>query len=546
MDFNPTLLNELLYKDIKSYRKSSLSNFRCFALRKSILKKFVSGSTQHLSDAAINDFVERNNNMRDVDYFELNHKTLSLARDILHRIFLSGEWQSNVLTLNSCVQYGYTGPGSSRGTKSTDFVGKLFDSKLTVTSNMLYRHYVSALSPRWLQANFVREANHSVEVVSGNRLSTVPKDSTRERTICTEPSLNMYYQLGAKFVIEDLLRKFYKIDISNQSDKNKLMAKRASIDGALCTIDLKDASDGISLSLCEYLLPKETFNVLSLIRSSTTETPSGNIYKLNMISTMGDGFTFPLMTIILCALAEADHQLINVSLRNGYNFGVFGDDIIIPNASYHRFADLLSIAGFVVNTSKSFFTGNFRESCGGDYFKGHDVRGIYIKVFNNEANVYSAFNRLLRWSVRFDIPLNRTLRYLKGLANFRPIPFDASDDSGFKIPSVYLKARKTTRSGSIYYRSLEPVKRTYKIGDQHVNHYGALLGALGGYVRNQKVNLRARNGDVKYRVVKKHTPCWDFIPGTLKTVWGTFFSSVDTSLQDYVLAWEFLLEEPHN
>jgi hypothetical protein len=39
---------------------------------------------------------------------------------------------------------------------------------------------------------------------------------------------------------------------------------------------------------------------------------------------------------------------------------------------------ILSSLGFKVNQSKTFGSGNFRESCGGEYFKGHDVTPTYL------------------------------------------------------------------------------------------------------------------------------------------------------------------------
>jgi len=52
---------------------------------------------------------------------------------------------------------------------------------------------------------------------------------------------------------------------------------------------------------------------------------------------------------------------------------VYGDDIVVPTDCVLSVIDSLEHFGARVNRRKSFWTGRFRESCGKDYYEGHDV-----------------------------------------------------------------------------------------------------------------------------------------------------------------------------
>lgn len=462
-------------------------------LRQSILKKYVSaGNTDDCKRNAIDLFLESNRRcaaFRAPDENTYYGKILAEARDKLHRIFLSGPFQTNRIAIPLIVGRGRPGPGASVGTKFTDFHRKMFASTLTTTSYALYRQYIDALSDTWSLAEFIRFSDHGVACVQSSKLSTVPKSNTIDRTICTEPSLNMFFQLGCGSVMEDLLNEFFNTNLSTQPDINRHMARLGSTDDSktsLCTIDLKSASDTISYSLVKYLLPPLAFDVLNAIRSPSTNI-DGTVVKLDMISSMGNGFTFPLQTLIFSAIIESCYEAKAVRPRyhNGRNIGVFGDDMVVSREMYHTVIQALQYAGFIVNDDKSFAFGPFRESCGKDFFKGHDIRGVYLKEINETPHIYSLFNRLLRWSCKHDVPLYNSLRYLKGLVNFRPIPWDAGDSEGIKCPSSRLTSPKRDANGAVFYRALVVKKKEVSLNDEvEQNPFAGKISAIGGYVRD--------------------------------------------------------------
>jgi hypothetical protein len=539
MEFSIEILKQKLQQDLSQSRKTNeITYFRKKALLASIDKKFVMrGSAPALHAEAINDFIDRNRNLS--QDFPIPESRAQLFKDWQFKLFdilNSGTYQSSKLTLDTCFNYGIAGPGSSRGTKHTNLLDKMFNSALTSDWEGLFSHYESKLPPRWARANEIRKSRFGNKVIIGSLLTSVPKDRKKNRTICTEPSLNMFYQLGAKHIINELLVRHYFLDVRTQQDINKKLAKQGSLDGLNATLDLKNASDSIHLDLCAQLLPKQTWHVLNSIRSQYFETdqqkehslfPSSDgkaVFKFNMISSMGNGFTFSLMTLLLVSLLDVflrTKQDKYVPLRDG----VFGDDIIMPSTHANEFCDVLSDFGFTVNLEKSFITGPFRESCGGDYFKGFAARGVYIKEMNCEADVYSAFNRLLRWSSMFGIPIHRTLLYVKGLAQFRPIPQHEADDGGIKVPfQTIQQSAERDRNGSYRYTVMVPVKRFRKISDNEHNFHGALICAIGSYVRGQRITVR-NNGIIRRQVKRRVTPNWDYT------------TSPDFNNQEYERAW---------
>lgn len=113
---------------------------------------------------------------------------------------------------------------------------------------------------------------------------------------------------------------------------------------------------------------------------------------------MGSACTFPVQSLIffgICLAAIATKRKQKVDLESvrflAENVAVFGDDIIIPTDSRELLFEALELLHFKVNTSKSFWTGWFRESCGVDAFRGVDVTPAYWRspLSNNPESLAS-------------------------------------------------------------------------------------------------------------------------------------------------------------
>lgn len=202
------------------------------------------------------------------------------------------------------------------------------------------------------------------EFTQGSRFTTVPKNNEKRRPINIEPFGNILTQSRIGNGIRKVLLDYYNQDLNTLQNRHRELIS----DMCNATIDLKNASDSISMVLVEFLFPAYFVNLLKSSRSPTVDVGDGELHVLNKVSSMGNGFTFELMTLILTATCRVLDPTASV----------YGDDIIISRSCAGRLISLLSEMEFVVNEQKSFIDGPFRESCGGNF---HSKEG-YVKSFD--------------------------------------------------------------------------------------------------------------------------------------------------------------------
>lgn len=426
---------------------------------------------------------------------------------------------------------GGVGAGASILGGGTDFYTKFFNSRLTVSSVELYHAYLNIILrlPCWRDAESIRFRQMGGFVVSEeNRMSCVPKNRDISRTICAEPTLNMWFQLGMGRLIARRLRSYYGIDIERQQLINREMARRGSFDegDSFSTIDLESASDCVSLSLIRLIFPKEVTDVLETLRVGYTILPNGERVKLNMLSTMGNGYTFPLQTLIFSSIVRAVYRQMGLPIVGNSEcpeWSVYGDDIIVRRSAYRRIVSALTSFGFRVNGTKSFSEGPFRESCGSDFFKGQNVRGVYFKHLETRQDLFVAFNLLTEWSARTGISLPNTLRHLLKRSRFQPVPPWESSDAGHRVPEWYPRRKKFNRWGSECY--IASVPRPTRLRFPHdvenrvvlrsgqlawVNNPGLAVAVLSGVFRGGAILSQQRR--VRYTSKRLVALNWDVPP----------------------------------
>jgi hypothetical protein len=69
---------------------------------------------------------------------------------------------------------------------------------------------------------------------------------------------------------------------------------------------------------------------------------------------------------------------------------VYGDDIIVPTEMSASVMEDLESFGLRVNQNKSYNTGLFRESCGGDFYAGVCVTPVYVRKWDFTGNTRDA------------------------------------------------------------------------------------------------------------------------------------------------------------
>lgn len=306
------------------------------------------------------------------------------------------------LNLDEVAAHFAFGPGATtRVSRRKACMAEKYTGKPHATPDCadLAAAYIKIMANAWYEATGSSEI--PVEVVSGNRVTTVPKNRKKRRTIAIEPDMNMYFQKGFGAVIRKRLRNC-GIDLNDQSHNQKL-AQLGSLGGSLATIDLSMASDTVSKGLIELLLPSPWVTALGMCRSNIGVLPSGwgsekVLYR--KFSSMGNGYTFELESLIFSA---AIHAICPDSLRAGLS-SVYGDDIILPHDSAHSLIGLLDYLGFSTNLKKTHTERGrvaFRESCGKHYLGGEDVTPFYVKKRpSNLLDLFKIHNQIWRYQDR--------------------------------------------------------------------------------------------------------------------------------------------------
>jgi len=219
-----------------------------------------------------------------------------------------------------------------------------------------------------------------------SRTIFVPKTFTKLRTISMEPATLQYLQQGVMFELYQFIADHpylgVRIKLSDQC-QNQYLAQDGSKRHNYGTIDLSHASDSVSWYLVKRMFSSvpRLYRWLIGTRSHSTILPSGERLLLNKYAPMGSALCFPIQCIIFAAVVE--HALDNVTKlnRNQHDFySVYGDDIVLPTAIYDESVRILQAIGFTVNTSKSYNEGEYRESCGKEYYAGVDISPIYYRI----------------------------------------------------------------------------------------------------------------------------------------------------------------------
>lgn len=286
-----------------------------------------------------------------------------------------------------------------------------------------------------VDAYFVASAGHVCdrpEILSlddserGARVILVPKDSRGPRLISCEPHDNMWIQQGLSRAIvhhvESQRLTQFNVRFTDQRP-NQLGALLGSKTGKYATLDLKEASDRVSLDLVRLLFPEWLLPFLECCRSHKTTLPDGTELSLEKFAPMGSALCFPIMALTIWSLLHAANDCADEREL----IYVYGDDVIVPSEYSLSAISVLESVGLRVNREKSCLQGFFRESCGLDAFKGIEVTPIRIRTGWSATPRPDAYCSWVAYANSFyDKRYLRTYEYIVGRlsALYGPIPSD--------------------------------------------------------------------------------------------------------------------------
>jgi hypothetical protein len=384
---------------------------------------------------------DTNQNFRDEVIPHATQCLLDIAR---------GKISSILGSIPTDLTFGF-GPGVSLGVTGVDTgaYSKYSSAQPTVTSHAKSFAAIYLRNSLWgdylLRGKF-SSIEESLLVSDAAKIAFVPKKFNLKRSIAVEPLLNTYFQKGIGNYLKGRLHRKVGIDLKDQT-VNQNFARDAEL-YQVATVDFKSASSLISHGLVLSLIPIDWFLLLNVFRTHWYRLEKRSLAtQFHMFSSMGNGYTFELESLLFYALAFAS---VSVGSQEFHNISVYGDDVILPRSDFETFNRLITDVGLEINKSKSFTDGNFFESCGCDFFKGRNVRAVYLKRnLQENFDIYNIHNLLLGWSSRFErCPLTRTLKSLRDFIHDRDKLYTTGNVGGFKISFEKLKSL-----GKRYYRS---------------------------------------------------------------------------------------------
>jgi hypothetical protein len=278
------------------------------------------------------------------------------------------------------------------------------------------------------------------------RVITVPKTLKTPRIIAIEPAVMQYMQQA---ILRELVFELERPDNLSSSflgfthqEPNQQMACEGSLTGSLATLDLSEASDRVSNQHVRYLFaPFFWFSRgLDVTRSRKADVPGFGVIRLSKFASMGSALCFPIeaMVFLTIVLRGIEKELSRpLTVRDLHDLvgkvRVYGDDIIIPVDYVQSVVSTLHDFGHVVNENKSFWTGRFRESCGKEFYAGHDVsvvkarrllpsRRSDVPEIVSAVSLRNQLNAACAWE---------TVEYLdRHIERFIPLPYVLSTSQG--------------------------------------------------------------------------------------------------------------------
>jgi len=302
-------------------------------------------------------------------------------------------WADVLQPVDEKIFYGHIVPKHGPGTTAEGIVGNDKYTQWEWTERL--ERVFPMLDHLFPSSSYYHQLDHVDLLEPGSerpvRVITVPKTLKAPRVIAIEPLAMQYAQQG---VLEALVSQLegpdnplhWLIGFQDQTP-NRRMALEGSLYGELATLDLSEASDRVSNQLVREMVAHWPNVALALDATRSRKADVlGKTYRLAKFASMGSALCFPIeamvfATIIFCGIEKGlNRQLTKKDIKSFHRrVRVYGDDIVVPTDFADLVASELEVFGLRVNRGKSFWTGKFRESCGREYYDGHDVSIVRVR-----------------------------------------------------------------------------------------------------------------------------------------------------------------------
>lgn len=371
-------------------------------------------NTKEQVELATSGFLNRNLACRELSLrrFDLKSRVdddvgeaLKLARLLVHTVTKGIDWLK--------IQPAHGSGAVSDSKRGRSKWLKLFGETCRNTDRLYSISEFFVPTPQW----FIPSA--ASYAPSTAKLAIVPKDKRGPRVICTQPTGLMWIQQGQRSVLEraietcSVLRHNRRLisDVSDASilfdnqSQNAALALESSRTREFATLDLKDASDLVSVGLVRFLFSKRDWDYLRCSRAQYVKV-DGKSHWCHMFAPMGSAMCFPVESLVFWSLATAAalvNRGVNTRAINKYlaatkwlqlnlsEVFVFGDDIIVRREAADCVMSILEQCGLRPNRSKCFIEGLYRESCGLDAWSGVrlDIARLPVSRITSMSEAYA-------------------------------------------------------------------------------------------------------------------------------------------------------------
>lgn len=492
LDFGPVdptaeeIINVAFPHDLLAHKY----RFRDAYLLKEVLRKYPGfdlGIDRH--QAAIDSLLEQesinsetNDRISDRDF----SGTSPLVRQVLYS---AGRKIGHVLgrfnpeEFSAGLRFGPRATSRIRG-ESPNLVRKLSGRPHCTGRAIELMYHCLTSMPQWVyNVSSKIDKENLIELHEYDTVNSVPKNAKTDRTVAPQPDLNGLGQLSVGTMIR---RRLFDVGVNlNDQSINQIASYRASLFGKDATIDLRNASNSVSVGLVEFffidsgvVIDPLWYKVLHALRTDIGLI-DGVFHPYELWSSMGNGYTFELESLIFWALADSVCSVLGVPS----DISVYGDDLVVPTCTVGLLREVFEWCGFAFNEDKTFVNTVgpfFRESCGKHYLDGTDVTPFYVdQELNTPDQIVLLANNILRWSHhvwgrdgRMEKVYRWVVSHLRGPALDSAIPLGEANDGLIKDFDEACPSLASNWGTPIGYRA-----RTYSLAsrEQPVSDEKALL-----------------------------------------------------------------------